>query len=731
MQKVNELKELYRSIRTVLLPTDYRKLRNFIKQDASPRSPEQQTVMVGLAIKTAAIMVAEMNAQRNAVVATLIDVWTGEFTESKTCISIPAATVQLRHEYVGNIFGDKVEMMMMGLQRVKAVHGEYDSVTSADNFRNLLVSLVGNVRVLLILIAKCLCLVRENAKMESGTNIVRTAYADSINAMAAYVYAPLAHKLGLYKVKSEVEDLSLKHRECEAYHHIKLKLNATKSAREAYIARFIAPIEQRLNEAHITYRLKARPKSIHSIWQKMQKQGCPFEGVYDLFAIRIILTAQPKQEKSLCWQTYSIVTDLYRPNPSRLRDWLSVPKSNGYESLHTTVMGQDDQWVEVQIRTERMDDMAEHGLAAHWRYKGVTAAEGDIESWLRKAASESNEGNGAEETAFGEIYVFTPKGDLYKLPAEATVLDLAYAIHSRIGDHCTGAIIGNKQASMRTTLHSGDRVNVLTSAAQTPKLSWLEFATTHRAKARIRQSVREIELKAGEIAREQLERTFRNRKIALTQSLLHQTISKLGYKEIGRFWNDLQEEVISMEQVIETYEACATGPVIPNVEKEERTETLSKVVNRDDDVLVIGQNLNGIDYTMAKCCCPIYGDPVFGFVTREKGIKIHRNDCPNAILLKERFPYRIIPARWDTQGNGQKQAGAVTLRIVGNDNVGIVSSISSVISKEEKINIRTFNIDTHDGLFTGALTLMISDKITLNRIIKKLQGLKGIKSVNR
>ncbi len=727
-----DLTNQYREFRNTLLPTDYLTLRKHMKSDSSQRTREEQWQALSLAVKTANIVLKEMNGQREMLLVALLDTWRKTNTVSATDKNIPRAEITLHKNDMAKWFGVSVATMLKAIEQVHSVKGSYSSVATADNFRNLIVSLVGNIKVLLILIAQNLCLIRENAKLEKGLDIVRTPYADALNDEAAFVYAPLAHKLGLYKIKSELEDLSLKHQDCEIYHHIKLKLNATKAAREAYIARFIAPIQQRLAEAHIPFRLKARPKSIHSIWQKMKKQNCAFEGVYDLFAIRIILTATPKQEKALCWQTYSIVTDIYRPNPSRLRDWLSVPKSNGYESLHTTVMGLEDQWVEVQIRTERMDDTAENGLAAHWRYKGVAAAEGDIENWLRKAASNRNDENAAEETTFGEIYVFTPKGDLYKLPANATVLDLAYAIHSCIGDHCTGAVLGNKQTSMRTTLHSGDRVNILTSAAQTPKLAWLDFAVTHRAKAHIRQSVREIEMKAGEIAREQLERTFKNRKITLAQSQLHQSIAKMGYKEIARFWIDLAEERITIEEFIEIYNACNLPQTQSAPEKEERTDTLSNVVRGEDDVLIIGQHLNGIDYALSKCCNPIYGDAVFGFVTREKGIKIHRDECPNAKLLKERFPYRIIRARWETsEGKGHKRLGAVTLRIVGNDSMDFVSSISSIISKEEKITIRTFNFDTHDGIFTGALTLMIADKITLNRIIKNLQGLKGIKSVTR
>ena len=435
---------------------------------------------------------------------------------------------------------------------------------------------------------------------------------------------------------------------------------------------------------------------------------------------------------------------MYQPNPKRLRDWLSIPKSNGYESLHITVLGPQNKWVEVQIRTERMDDIAEHGLAAHWRYKGIKTEEKGIENWLSsiRAALEV-EGDTMKmmdqfktDLQADEVYIFTPKGDLYKLIKGATVLDFAYNIHTNIGDHCIGALVNNRNASMRQELHSGDQVTILTSSTQTPKHAWLEYVVTGRAKSKIRQSLNEIEAKQAGIAKEMIERKFKNRKIEYNANYLNTVIKKMGYKDVNEFYRKVADDQIDFNDIAEQYllvlkkengEAESTAPLHKAEEFKLGLDTRES--NNSNDELVIDRNIKGLDYTLAKCCSPIYGDDIFGFVTVNNGIKIHRTNCPNAAALREKCGYRIVKARWS--GEEGKGTYSIALHIVGNDDLGVVNNISSVISKEAKVNIRSFSIDSHDGLFEGTLTITLNDTHQLDSIIKKLKGIKGVKNISR
>ena len=555
---------------------------------------------------------------------------------------------------------------------------------------------------------------------------------------ASYLYAPLAHKLGLYKLKSELEDLSLKYLEHDAYYMIKDSLNATKTSRDAYIKRFIGPIEEQLKNAGLKFHMKGRTKSIHSIWQKMKKQKCKFEGIYDLFAIRIILDSPLEKEKMQCWQVYSIITDMYQPNPKRLRDWLSVPKRNGYESLHITVLGPENKWVEVQIRTERMDEIAEHGLAAHWRYKGIKS-EGSIDEWLANIRSALENNDDLQlmdqfklDLYEDEVYVFTPKGDLLKFPKGATILDFAYYIHSNIGNTCTGGKINGKAVSFREKLHSGDTVEILTQSNQKPKRDWLNIVKSSKAKAKIRLALKETQAKDGLYAKELLERRFKNKKIEIEESLMSHIIKKLGYKETSDFYKDIADEKLDANTVIERYievrDHDSGTRQAESAENFEYKNPNEKFAYKEDDVLVIDRNLKGIDYKLAQCCHPIYGDNVFGFVTVSGGITIHRNTCPNAPELRKRFGYRIVKAKWSGKGSSQY---AITLRIIGNDDIGIVSNITNIISKEDKLTMRSINIDSHDGLFSGNVVLMIEDNSKLNQLIKKLKTVKGVKQIIR
>ena len=644
---------------------------------------------------------------------------------------------RLTMEQVKERYDDQVVRILHGLNRIQQLY-QKNPVVESENFRNLLLSFAEDMRVILIMIADRVNLMRQIRDTE------RVDARLEVSQEAAYLYAPLAHKLGLYKLKSELEDLSLKYMEHDAYYMIKEKLNETKASRDAYIASFIKPVEEKVKAAGIKCHIKGRTKSIHSIWQKMQKQKCPFEGVYDLFAIRIIIDCPEELEKMQCWQAYSIVTDMYQPNPKRLRDWLSVPKSNGYESLHITVLGPEQKWVEVQIRTERMDEIAERGVAAHWRYKGVKG-EGGLDEWLTNIRTmlESSEGLEAMDQFKmdlyeDEVFVFTPKGDLFKFPVGATVLDFAYHIHSKIGNQCTGGRINGKAVSFRQVLKSGDQVEVLTSANQKPRQEWLSIVKTSRAKSKIRLALKETQVKDGLFAKEMLERKFKNRKIEQDEATMFHVIRKMGFKEVSDFYKQIADGVLDVNSVIEKYIEIKEGEktVIGDNQARSASEfelneskfSPENVNPLSDDTLVIDRNLKGLDYQLARCCHPIYGDPIFGFVTINGGIKIHRIDCPNAPELRRRYGYRVVKARWSGKGSSQY---SITLHVVGNDDIGIVNNLTSIISKDERLVLRSISIDSHDGLFSGNLTVMLEDTSRLEQLMKKLRTVKGVKQVER
>ena len=702
---------------------DERKLRSHIR-----RAIEQNQIqrdIFGLnpivhACQTAEIAVGDIGLRRDGVLAILL---------YNNVVNGFATLEQMAEK-----FGEGVAHIIRGLVRIHELYKK-TPVIESENFRNLLISFAEDMQVILIMIADRVNVMRRIRDTEAVEAKMR------VSEEASYLYAPLAHKLGLYQLKRELEDLSLKYLEHDAYYHIKDKLNATKQARDAYIKRFTDPIEGKLAAAGLKFHIKGRTKSIHSIWQKMKKQRCAFEGVYDLFAIRIILDAPPEQEKMQCWQVFSLVTDMYQPNPKRLRDWLSVPKSNGYESLHITVLGPENKWVEVQIRTERMDNVAEHGLAAHWRYKGVKS-EGGIDEWLANIRSALENNDDLQlmdqfrlDLYEDEIYVFTPKGDLLKFPKGATVLDFAYHIHSRLGNTCVGGRINGKAVSFRHQLRSGDTVEVLTQNSQTPKRDWLNLVKSAKAKAKIRLALKETQAKDGLFAKEMLERRFKNRKLDMEESIMGHLIKKLGYKEVSDFYKDIAEERLDANTVIERYIEVRNHDLNLNAPREAKSAEEFEFESPDeertrqsDDVLVIDRNLKGIDYKLAQCCRPIYGDDVFGFVTVSGGITIHRADCPNAPELRKRFGYRIVKARWSGKGTSQY---AIVLRIVGNDDIGIVSNITNIISKEDKLTMRNINIDSHDGLFNGNITVLLDDTSKLETLMKKLRAVKGVKQVKR
>ncbi len=554
-----------------------------------------------------------------------------------------------------------------------------------------------------------------------------------------YLYAPLAHRLGLYAIKSELEDLSLKYTNRKTYTDIAHKLNETKVKRDQYIAEFIKPIREKLDATGLKYEIKGRTKSIYSIWNKLKKQKNDIDHIYDLFAIRIIIDTTTEKEKSDCWLAYSVITDMYQPNPSRMKDWLSIPKSNGYESLHITVYGPGDRWVEVQIRTKRMDLIAEKGLAAHWKYKGIKS-EGDLDTWMNNVRDilEAAETGPMElmknmkmDIYDKEVFVFTPKGDLYKLPLGASLLDFAFHIHSKLGMTCTGGKVNGKNQKLNYKLKSGDTVEILTSTAQAPKLDWLAFVVTSKARNKIRQTVHEMNNRSATLGKELLERRFKNRKIELNESSLMKVIKKLGYKTVTDFYDAIADESLDINNVITEYEGL--DKKIPDAAEIRSAEEFQLMTAADDDstssdVLVIGDDIKGINYRLSKCCNPIYGDDVFGFISAEGVIKIHRHDCPNATNIREKYPYRLITTRWS--GKLGQQFGA-TLRIVGNDDLGIVTSITSIINKERDTSLRSISIDSNDGIFQGFLVVGVNDTVALNNLIKKLKTVKGVKDVQR
>lgn len=639
-------------------------------------------------------------------------------------------------ETVKTEFGEDVANIIHGLVKTNELYSKSPAIES-ENFRNLLLSFAEDMRVILIMIADRVNIMRQIKDSENDEDRIRVANE------AAYLYAPLAHKLGLYKIKSELEDLSLKYTQKEMYYFIKDKLNETKASRDKYIAAFIAPISKKLKEDGLKFDIKGRTKSIHSIWNKIQKQKTPFEGIYDLFAIRVILDSPQDKEKQECWQAYSIVTDMYQPNPKRLRDWLSIPKSNGYESLHTTVMGPEGRWVEVQIRTQRMDEIAERGLAAHWRYKGVKGESG-LDEWLtsvREALEHPDNDSMKVMDQFkmdlyeDEVFVFTPKGDLFKLGKGATVLDFAFHIHSKLGSKCIGAKVNGKNVQLKYKLHSGDQVEIMTSNNQTPKQDWLNIVTTSKARTKIRQTLKEIAARQNAFAKETLERKFKNRKMEYDEAIMMRLIKRLGFKNVTEFYQKIADEALDVNDILDKYteqqkrDSDSHDEITYRSAEGYNLQTPIDEITSKEDVLVIDQNLKGLEFKLAKCCNPIYGDEVFGFVTVTGGIKIHRIDCPNAPQMKERFGYRIVKARWAGKSHGAQYP--ITLRVVGHDDIGIVTNITSIISKENDITLRSISIDSNDGLFSGMLTVMVGDTGKLEALIKRLRAVKGVKQVSR
>lgn len=632
-------------------------------------------------------------------------------------------------------WGDDISRLVDGLRKVAGLYSRQASVQS-DNFRKLLLTFAEDIRVIIIMLVDRLVLMRAINHHPSEKLVSEVAME------ANYLYAPLAHRLGLYRIKSELEDMSLKYTDREKYTEIARKLNETKARRDAYIADFIRPVKERLEAEGLKFDIKGRTKSIYSIWNKMKKQHNDVEEIYDLFAIRVILDVPLEREKSACWLTYSLVTDMYTPNPKRLKDWLSIPKTNGYESLHITVSGPENKWVEVQIRTRRMDEIAEKGLAAHWKYKGIKA-ENSLDAWMANVRDilEAAESGPMElmknlrmDVYDKEVFAFTPKGDLYRLPLGATLLDFAFNIHTGLGSKCTGGKVNGKNQKLNYKLQSGDTVEIFTSQSQMPKRDWLNYVVTTKARNKIRVALKEMDKRSSELGREMLQRRFKNRKLELDEGMLSRTVKKMGYKTVTDFYSAVADDSLDINQVVDTYVSLDIKARADESARVSAAEYVMQPVADDDgrpndsDILVIGNDIKGINYRLSKCCNPIFGDDVFGFVSSEGVIKIHRSDCPNAANIRRKYPYRLIRTRWS--GKLGSQFGA-TLRVVGQDDIGIVTNITSIINKEKQVTLRNISIDSHDGLFQGFVVVGVNDTSTLDALIRKLKTVKGVKDVSR
>lgn len=633
-------------------------------------------------------------------------------------------------EKVKETFGPEVARLVGDLTKISSIDTT-NTTEQAENFRKLLLSLVTDVRVILIKLSERLQMMRN---LESYPEEMHLPVATE----TFYLYAPLAHRLGLYNIKSEMEDISLNFRDRETYQHISRKLEETTSARNRFIKEFIQPIKDELDKQGFKFEIKGRLKSIYSIYNKMRKQGVGFEEVYDIFAIRIIIDTEFKSEKADCWRVYSVVSDFYQPNPLRMRDWISIPKTNGYESLHTTVIGPGGKWVEVQIRTVRMNEIAEKGLAAHWKYKGGEADRG-LDTWLGKVR-EILEAPEAEAMDFldtlqpslyaKEIFVFTPTGDLKKLPVNATVLDFAFDIHSNLGCSCVGAKVNGKSVPIRHVLQNGDRVEILTAKTQKPKPDWLSFVVTSKAKNKIKAIIKEETTKNAEAGKEILQRRLKNWKFPYNDATLKKLTKHFKVKTVTDLYALIAEDKVDFAVVKELLQEKPEVQRSPEKIEETVVEKIVKShTSKTDDFLIIDNKVDSLEYKLAKCCNPIFGDPIFGFVTINEGVKIHRTNCPNAEQMISKYGYRIVNAKWtNNDGNVQYQAD---IRVVGIDDIGLLSRISDLLSRDLKVNMRAISFDTNDGMFEGRISLFVKDNSHLDNLLVKLKKVKGVMSASR
>ncbi len=674
------------------------------------------------AMATAVAICAHIDTDRNMVLAVLL---------------APAVYASLCSiEEIERLWGEDVAVLVSGLSKVAGLYS-HSAVVESDNFRKLLLTFAPDIRVSIIMIVDRLALMRAINHHPAEKLVKDIAFE------ANYLYAPLAHRLGLYAVKSELEDMSLKYGNREVYSRIARELKQTKARRESYIADFIAPVKEKLAAEGLKFEIKGRTKSIYSIWNKLKKQNNTLEEIYDLFAIRVVIDCEPAREKSECWLAYSLITDMYTPNPGRLKDWISIPKSNGYESLHITVKGPEERWVEVQIRTRRMDAVAEKGLAAHWMYKGIQA-ESNLDAWMNNVrdileAAETGPmqlmRNFKMDVYSHEVFVFTPKGDLYKLPQGASVLDFAFQIHSNVGLHCVGARVDGRNRKINHRLASGDTVEIITSPQQEPSRDWLAWVVTSKARNKIRSVLKENANRTAELGRELLERRLRNRKLEVDESELSRIIARMGYKDAIAFFGALGCGDMEVNDVVEALaesqrraDECPARVSASTYILQPPAADTGNDSNGSEETIEIGDGVRGVRYQMSRCCNPLYGDSVFGFVASDGAIKIHRESCPNAPNMRLRYPYRLIKVRWSGGGAGQSLA---SVSVTGKDDIGIVTNITSIINKEKNVSLRSISIESDNGVFRGVLALGVVDTADLARIIKKISTVKGVKNVQR
>ena len=683
-------------------------------------------------VAVAEIATREIGLGRNSTVAAILhDVL--RIASKEHPEEVDALSREIREQFGAPVLG-----IIVGLCKISNIKLKV-SKEQAEDFRDMIVSYSEDPRVILIKLADRLEVMRELGIFPPEKR--RKKSWESMN-----LYAPIAHKLGLYSLKSELEDLALKWLEPKDYEYICRRLEETESERQTFIARFLVPIEEKLKTvAGLNYHIKSRTKSVYSIWNKMRKQSVPFEGVYDIFALRVIIDCPRELEKQLCWTVYSVVSDCYTPNPKRMRDWVTIPKSNGYESLHTTVSAGEGRWVEIQIRTERMDEVAERGIAAHWRYKGVNQGAQTSEMWLSRLREVLEEATHSLTQRFeakptsGEIFVFTPNGDIRKLPEGATVLDFAFDIHTNLGSTCTGGKVNNRAVPIREVLHNGDIVEVMTQKNQTPKSDWLNFCVTSKARGRIKSFLREEQMKHARMGREELERKLKNWKINVPIDEAVAYLGKVLKVRTGREVYSMialqKIDFLSIKEILnqwisgEAEEQRRVAAAEAERKKEESKAAEGTPISHRADALVIDEKINNIEYKLAKCCNPIKGDDIFGFVTISSGITIHRSDCPNAARLKENYPYRVMEARWRGNADGAFRS---TIAVTGADMPGLANQSTEIVTREMKLNIRGLNFSSRgDGTMYGTISVEVPSAAVVDMLIHSIMRIRGVQRAYR
>jgi GTP pyrophosphokinase len=717
---LREYRALLRALKTKLKPGDRKMIRQAFEMSAEAhqsmrRKSGEPYILHPLAV--ARICVEEIGLGVRSTICSLL-----HDTVEDTDVTL---------DDVERDFGSEIARIVDGLTKISNVI-DVNASKQAENFKKILLTLTDDPRVILIKLADRLHNMRTLDSMKREKQL-------KISSETVYVYAPLAHRMGLYSVKTEMEDLAMKYMEPETYKEIARKLSETKRERGKYINEFIKPLEDNLEKSGFDFEIYGRPKSIHSIWNKMKKKGVAFEEVYDLFAIRVILNSPPEKEKEDCWKVYSMITDEYTPSPERLRDWLSNPKSNGYEALHTTVMGPQGRWVEVQIRTKRMNEIAEKGLAAHWKYKEGGADESRFDKWFQQIreviTSEGTDGIDFLQdfkTSFlaEEIYVYTPKGDVKMLPVGSTALDFAFAIHSAIGAKTIGAKLNHKLVPLSHKLRSGDQVEIITSNKQKPSEDWLGFVVTAKAKSKIKDALKEEKRKVAEDGKYALQKKLEGLGAAFTQHNIDELVSWYKFTSPLDLFYQISIKNVDLKDLKEfkVHGDKIEAPKPLKIISESKLDPVHTLPKKETELIIFGESSDKIVYNLANCCKPIPGDDVFGFVTTGKGLTIHRTNCPNAAKLLSNYGHRVVKTKWAKN----KEISFLTgLRIIGLDDVGVVSKITNLISGELKINISAITIEAREGLFEGNIRLYVHDKEELDELVKSLKALNGIHSVDR